>query len=181
MKKHINISNLLFALLIVVLLYTPSRIWLIRQVSFSPSLEKIEDSKIVFDYNCELLGLNTKDINFNEFKGKVVFLNFWATWCPPCVAELPYIQSFYKDYKDKVAFVFVSQENWSTVNAFFKANNYDLPVYHYKNTSLKGLPEVNSIPRTFIIDKEGNIRVDESGSADWNSEAFRKQIDTLLE
>ena len=54
-------------------------------------------------------------------------------------------------------------------------------MYHYKNTQLKGLPEVKSIPRTFIIDKQGNIRVDESGSADWNSKAFREQMDALIQ
>lgn len=185
MKKFFDFfltpSNILFTIAMAVVLYPPSRIWIIRQMSFSPSIEEVNGNKTITNYNNELRGLNTPDINFSEFEGKVVFLNSWATWCPPCVAELPYIQSFYNAYKDKVAFVFISNENWSQIDAFFKEKDYNFPVYQYKGESLKGLPHVNSIPRTFVIDKQGNIRVDESGSADWNSASFRKQIDDLLE
>lgn len=180
MKKHLTFSNILFVIVIAFFLYTPARIWLIRQVSFSPSIEKATANKAILNYDCSLKGLNTNDVNFSEFKGKVVFLNFWATWCPPCVAELPYIQSFYNDYKDKVEFVFISNENWSEINSFFNEKGYDLPVYQYKNKQLQGLPKVSSIPRTFIIDAAGNIRVDESGSTDWNSASFRAQIDELI-
>ena len=180
MKKHFTLSNILFVILIGLVLYPPSRIWITRQLSFTPAIDEIKKDETVTDYNWQLKGLNTSDVNFNQFKGKVVFLNFWATWCPPCVAELPYIQSFYNDYKDKVAFVFISKEDWSDINSFFKNEGYNFPVYQERNSSLEALPEVTSIPRTFIIDKEGNIRVDESGAADWNSAAFRKEIDVLL-
>lgn len=181
MKKHLNFSNILFAIVMVVILYSPSRIWIIRQLSFSPSVEKVAETNTIRDYNWQLKGLNTTKINFSKYKGKVVFLNFWATWCPPCVAELPYIQSFYNDYKDKVAFVFISNEDWSDINSFFKNEGYDFPVFQERNSRLKELPEVKSIPRTFIIDKKGNIRVDESGAADWNSTSFREQVDQLLD
>lgn len=181
MKKHFNISNLFFVLGLIFLLYTPSRIWLIRQISFSPSVEEVTNTnKIVTDYNWALKGLNTSDVNFSEFKGEVVFVNFWATWCPPCIAELPSVQSFYNDYEGKVKFVFISNESWPEINSFFKDESYDLPAYHYEHRPLAGLPEVKSIPRTFVIDKKGNIRVDKSGAANWNSKSLRGQIDELL-
>lgn len=180
MKKHFTLSNIVFAIVILIFLYKPSRIWMIRKMSLSPSLEKIEKNKLISNYNWELKGLNTTDVNFSAFKGKVVFLNFWATWCPPCVAELPYIQSFYNDYKNKVVFISLSNEKWSEINSFFKQNKYDFPVYQNKNTTLKDLPTVSSIPRTFIIDKKGNIRIDKTGAADWNSASFREEIDKML-
>ena len=180
MKKHFNFSNILFVVFITIILYKPSRVWVIRQFSLSPSVEKVTKNNAIIDYDWELKGLNTTNINFSELEGKVVFLNFWATWCPPCVAELPSIQKFHDAYKDKIAFVFISNENWSTINSFFIEKGYDFPIYQYKNTYLQGLPEVNSIPRTFVIDKSGNIRVDKSGSANWNSTSFRKEIDELL-
>lgn len=173
-------SNILFTIAMAVVLYPPSRIWILRQMSFTPSIEKVNEKKVISNYNNELRGLNTADLNFSQFKGKVIFLNFWATWCPPCVAELPYIQALHNDYKDKVAFVFIANEKWSDIDSFFKEKGYDFPIYQYKKAPLKDLPTVNSIPRTFIIDKQGNIRVDKSGSADWNSTAFRAQMDTLL-
>lgn len=149
-------------------------------MSFSPSIDKVEGSPRVFNYNWNLTGLNTDDINFTEFKGKVVFLNFWATWCPPCIAELPYIQKFYNDYEDKVEFVFITNEDWPAVNEFFKKHGYELPIYQSNQDYLNELPPVTSIPRTFILDKEGYIRLDKSGSADWNSKKFRKKIEELL-
>lgn len=149
-------------------------------MSFSPSVDKVEGSARIFNYNWDLDGLNTDDINFSEFKGKVIFLNFWATWCPPCVAELPYIQEFYNDYKDKVSFVFVTSDNRETIEAFFKEKGYEFPVYQSNKNYPSELPVVNSIPRTLLIDKNGNIRVDKSGSANWNSSTFREKIDELL-
>ena len=181
MKKHLTLSNLLFAITIFLLLYKPSRIWFIRQISFSPSIEKVETSARVFDYNWKLNGLNTDDINFDEFKGKVVFLNFWATWCPPCVAELPSIQVFYSKYKDKVAFVFITDENAEDVLAFFKRKGYEFPVYKTNGNYLNELPLITSIPRTFVFDKLGNIRVDKSGAADWNTTSFITSIDQMLD
>lgn len=180
MKKHLTLSNLIFGIAIFLMLYKPSRVWFIRQMSFSPSIEKIESSPKISNYNWELQGLNMKDVNFSEFEGKVIFLNFWATWCPPCVAELPYIQEFYKAYKDKVVFISITNENWSDVAAFFKKRGYDFPVYQSNQNYLQDLPAVTSIPRTFLIDKQGNIRVDKSGSADWNSASFRNEVDELL-
>lgn len=180
MKKHVTISNVLFIVLLFLILYKPSRIWVIRQVSFSPTIENIQEEQRIQNYSWQLKGLNTENINFSELKGKVVFLNFWATWCPPCVAELPYIQSFYNEYKNKVAFVFITTENWKEVAVFFRKNDYEFPIYQSNNSLLEGLPLVNSIPRTFLIDKKGNIRIDKSGSADWNTSSFRSSIDKLL-
>lgn len=180
MKKHLTWSNGIFVLVLFLFLYKPSRIWMLRQISFSPSIESVEDSKQITDYNWQLKGLNATDIDFNNLKGKVIFVNFWATWCPPCIAEMPSVQEFYNDYKDKVAFVFVTSDEWRVVEKFYQKRGYDLPVYHSVSKYLKDLPEVSSIPRTFVIDKNGYIRVDKSGAADWNSKSFRTKIDELL-
>ncbi|WP_442265716.1 TlpA family protein disulfide reductase [Tenacibaculum sp. ZS6-P6] len=181
MKKYFTLSNVLFIGLLFLILYKPSRVWFIRQISFSPTVEKVEGSARIFNYNWKLTGLNTYDANFSEFKGKVVFLNFWATWCPPCIAELPYIQEFYNDYKEKVEFVFITNDSAKELNDFFKKHGYEFPVYQSNQDFPKELPPVTSIPRTFVIDTQGNIRVDKSGSANWNSKGFRESIDKLIE
>lgn len=180
LKKHLTLSNLLFVIAMFLLLHKPSRAWFLRQIAFSPSVEKVADSKQITNYNWQLQGLNVKNINLSAYKGKVIFINFWATWCPPCIAEMPAIQKLYNDYKDKVVFVFVTSDGWQLVDEFYKENNYNLPTYTSVGEYLQELPNVNSIPRTFVLDKNGFIRVDKTGTAKWNSDSFREKIDVLL-
>jgi thiol-disulfide isomerase/thioredoxin len=173
-------SNVIFVIAIGLLIYSPTRIWLLRQIAFSPSVENVKDRVIINDYNWQLNGLNSENINFKELKGKIVFVNFWATWCPPCRAELPMIQKLYNDYKDKVAFVFVTNENWKKVSAFFKKNNYNLPVYNSASRPPEEFLKTNSIPSSFLIDKKGSVIIKKVGAADWNSSKVRNIMDEIL-
>ncbi|WGH76239.1 TlpA disulfide reductase family protein [Tenacibaculum tangerinum] len=174
-----TILNGVFVIVIALLLYKPTRAYLIRLVSFSPSAIAEEKREQLKEYNWNLKGVNTATIDFNSLKGKVVFVNFWATWCPPCVAEMPSIQKLYDDYKDKVEFIFISNEDWATIEGFYKDKGYDLPTYNI----LSKVPDQlvsNSIPATFIIDKNGTIVVDKKGPADWNSTKIRILLDELV-
>ena len=117
---------------------------------------------------------------FSEAKGKVIVINFWATWCPPCIAEMPALEALYEVFKDKeVVFLFVSNEEEEVISNFIDKNEYHFPVY----SSLTSYPEtfnVTAIPRTFVLDKEGYIVVDKTGAANWNSETVRQQIEALI-
>lgn len=174
-----NISNIVFVLIVAMLLYPPSKEWFMRQIAFSPSVD-IESTNNIGNYKWELKGLNSESLNFKEFENRVIFVNFWATWCPPCRAEMPMIQEIYNDYKDKIAFVFVTSENWETVNKFFEKNNYNLPTYNSIGLPPTKLTETNSIPASFLIDKNGNIVINKVGAANWNSNKVREVIDKLL-
>ena len=183
MKFQLNrksISNIIFIIAIAVLLYPPSREWFMRQIAFSPSIESVKETEKLDTYNWSLNGLNTESLNFNKLEGKVVFVNFWATWCPPCRAEMPMIQKLYNDYNDKVVFIFVTAESKGTVETFFNKNNYNLPVYNSVTMPPAKFTETNSIPATYLIDKKGNIRINETGAANWNSDKVRNLLDTLL-
>ncbi len=180
MKKHLTFSNIIFVIAMAVLLYKPSRAWVIRQISFSPSVKEISESEQLTDYNLYLKGLNTKNINFENLKGKVIFFNYWATWCPPCTAEFPTIQNLYNDYKNKLVFILITNENWEDVNKFYQENGYNLPVYNLMSNPPSILNKSNSIPSTYIIDKKGFIRVYKTGAADWNSNKFRAKLDDFL-
>ncbi|WP_299104626.1 TlpA disulfide reductase family protein [uncultured Tenacibaculum sp.] len=177
LKKHY--SNILFLLILGLLLFPPTRVHFIRLISFSPSIEAKEDQVKLDTYDWNLQGLNTQSTNLKELKGKVVFVSFWATWCPPCVAEMPSIQELHNDYKDKVAFLLVTNENWDVVSKFYNKNAYDFPTYNYLNKVPKQF-EHTSIPTTFILNKEGNIVVDKKGPANWNSDKVRKVLDDLI-
>jgi len=172
-------SNIIFVLLIVALVYPNSRAWLLRQIAFAPSVRSEIKSPTLKDYNWELKGLNTDDINFKSLKDKVVFINIWATWCPPCRAEMPLIQELYKDYKDKVNFVLVTSDDASKVMAYYKEHNFDFPTYNMYSKE-PALFTTRSIPATFIVSKKGKVVVSTTGAANWNSKKVRKLLNRLL-
>jgi thiol-disulfide isomerase/thioredoxin len=145
----------------------------------TPSVVKDKATIKLTDYNWELKDENKTLYHFQEAKGKVVLINFWATWCPPCIAEMPSLQKLYDDYNDKMVFLFVTEDWFSEINTFLGKHHYTFKVYRPEN----GYPEyfnVTTIPRTFLIDKEGHIVMDEAGAANWNSKTVRNIIDSLL-
>ncbi|PID69137.1 MAG: thiol-disulfide oxidoreductase [Flavobacteriales bacterium] len=176
-----TISNIIFLVLIALLLFhTPTKSFILRLIAFSPSLEEVENRAVLSDYNMALKGLNTKDINLSELKGKVVLVNYWATWCPPCIAEMPMLQNLYNTYKDDVAFLFITTDKKETVNQFFSDNNYNLPTYNMMSNPPVELNTTNSIPVTYVIDKRGNIVIEKVGAADWDSKKSKKIFNQLL-
>jgi thiol-disulfide isomerase/thioredoxin len=144
-----------------------------------PTLKNKEKAVKLTDYNWHLIDRNNAVFNLQEAKGKVVLINFWATWCPPCIAEMPSLQKLYDDYKDKVTFLFVTGDGLSDINPFMEKREYSFEVYR-PESKYPAVFNVTSIPRTFLIDKEGNIIIDENGAMNWNSDAVRKTIDGLL-
>ncbi|REE25127.1 thiol-disulfide isomerase/thioredoxin [Winogradskyella pacifica] len=141
-------------------------------------IDKVE-RKTVSNLNWNLVSDTGNRLDFNAAKGKVVFVNFWATWCPPCIAEMPSLQELYDDYGDKVIFLFVTNEDFETVEKFKVKKSFNFEVF----TPLSEVPEelrAHSIPRTFILNKASEIVVDETGAVNWNSTKVRKQLDELL-
>ncbi|MDP3353251.1 MAG: TlpA disulfide reductase family protein [Flavobacteriaceae bacterium] len=173
------ISNILFIAALALVIYPPSRAWIMRQFAFSPSIENVENRALLTNYNWQLKGINTADIDFETTKNKVIIVNFWATWCPPCVAEMPSLQDLYNDYKDKVVFVFVTSEGREKVMPFLEKNNYNLPIYNMSSREPE-LLSTRSIPATYLINKKGEIVISKTGAANWNSSKVRNQLDELI-
>ncbi|MDT0552032.1 TlpA family protein disulfide reductase [Urechidicola vernalis] len=177
-------SNFILFLIIAALIFTPIGGVMKEYASkFRAMITTIdtEDNPVVLkSYNWTLKGLNTENIDFNDAKGKVVFINFWATWCPPCRAEMPSIQKLFDTYADKLMFVFVTSEQKDVVNRFLEKKNYSLPSYNVRSLTPKEF-KVSSIPATYILNKKGEIVVHKVGPADWNSDSLRKLLDELIE
>lgn len=176
-------SNIIIAVIVLVLIIPgtrkPIQIFFNKILSFSPSVTSEEDRGSIAGYNWSLEQNNKDRKAFSEYKGEVVLVNFWATWCPPCIAEMPSFQELYVDYHDKVNFLFVSSEDHETVRGFLNRKNYTLPAYR----PLSQPPEPlngSTLPTTYLIDKEGNIVIQKVGAADWNSQSVRNTIDELL-
>ena len=183
-----NISNILFFAFII-FLFTPFglpvRTYLIKGVSYVSTRVlnmEIEESERehLNSYDWQLVDLQANDVDFKLLKGKVIVVNFWATWCPPCIAEMPSFQKLYDDYQNKVEFLFVANDDESKVKKFIDDKNYTFQVYFQMTKSPEEL-QSNSLPTTFIISKKGEIVVNKTGAADWNSGKVRKLLDELIE
>jgi len=131
------------------------------------------------EYNWNIRDASGQMLDPESLKGEVVFLNFWGTFCPPCIAEMPEIQGIYNDYKDKVKFILVANEDPAKVRNFLQSRNYDLPDY-YLTGSMPSALSSPSIPTTYIISRDGSVVTKKVGSADWDSKATRKVFDELL-
>jgi len=180
-----QIGNGIWILAILLILFTPlgfyARVWVNKVVAtvISPSTVDENERATLTDYNWSLVDLEEKSINLKSKKGEVVLVNVWATWCPPCVAELPGFIELYSDYKDKVTFAFVANDEKEKVITFLEKKGYQIPVYFQASATPTEL-ESGSIPVTYIIDKEGKIVVNKTGAANWNSESTRNLLDGLL-
>ncbi|MEO9801603.1 MAG: TlpA disulfide reductase family protein [Reichenbachiella sp.] len=133
-----------------------------------------EDKQQIADYNFKLTDERGQVADFSQFKGQTVFLNFWATWCPPCVAEMPDIHDLYEKMENEnVVFVLISQDdNFDKAKNFLERKEYSFPIYQLASP----LPKVfasRSIPTTFVISPEGKIIAKRTGMAKYDTEEFR--------
>ena len=178
-------NNIIFLIIIAILIIPqtrmPIQVAIHKVLTYINTPDEIDDSKrlALADYNWRLKDNEQHQIDFNSLKGKVIVLNFWATWCPPCVAEMPSLQKLYDHFEtEDVVFLFVSNEDVDRVEAFKAKNNYTFRTYK-PLSDYSHLFDVRSIPRTFIIDKKGQIVVDEKGAADWYDNTVIETITRL--
>lgn len=133
-------------------------------------------------FDIKLKGINTASTNLKNLRNnKLIFLNFWGTWCAPCRKEWPSIQTLYDAKKDKMDFVLIAmQDKEEDVIKFILENNYTAPVYIAQSPiNGKILPKV--FPTTYILDKNGKILMKEDASKDWNSSKVHEFIDNLTQ
>lgn len=125
------------------------------------------------EYAWTLMDLEGKRLDFTRYRGRAVFLNVWATWCPPCVAELPAIAHLAANpaLKD-VAFVCVSiDEDLEAVRRFARTRDLRQPVFWTPAETLPGVFQTPGIPATFVIAPDGRIVVAQVGAAQWDDPA----------
>jgi thiol-disulfide isomerase/thioredoxin len=131
------------------------------------------------DYNLKLTDRDGNVHSLEEFKGKVIFLNFWATWCPPCVAEMPSINKLHEEMGDDVAFVLLSfDDDFEKAKAFDKRKGYDLPIYA-PASNLPAMFQSSALPTTYVIDAKGNLALTHKGMADYSDPEFKNFLNSL--
>lgn len=126
--------------------------------------------------------VNGKHVNTASLKGKVVFINFWATWCPPCIKEMPSIQALYNKFNpaDDIVFLLVDVDgDLEKSSAFMKNNQLNMPIYK-PTANLPSSFIQGAIPTTVILDKNGAMKARIEGGRDYNTAEMENEIRALL-
>jgi len=114
----------------------------------------------------ELKALNGTTINMSDYKNKIVFINFWATWCKPCIQEMPTIAKAMEQLKDEdVVFLFPSNESVDLIQGFKERRSFD---FNYVQAQNMEALNIMALPTTFIFDKSGKLQFSEAGFRDWS-------------
>jgi thiol-disulfide isomerase/thioredoxin len=120
--------------------------------------------------------------NLGDLKGKVVFLNFWATWCGPCRSEMPSMEALYRRFNDKGLEMLAVNcgENSPEVTAFMRSNKLSFPTALDRKGEVSGLYGIQAIPTTYLIDRDGKIILRMVGSLNWNTPKIQAAFESLL-
>ena len=132
----------------------------------------------------KLIDLGGDSVSMADLRGKVVFLNIWATWCAPCREEMPSMEKLYQRLHENKGFVMlaVSQDTSSRdeVMAYVKKHGYHFDVLLDPKNAVAEAYKVSGVPETFIIDREGRIVAHHSGAFDWSQPAISDTLEELL-
>ncbi len=130
--------------------------------------------------NFTLLSPAGESITLSDYQGQVVLVNIWATWCPPCKAEMPDINAFYEAHKDEgfVVLAVNSQEDAATVDDFIQAKGFSFPVALDTQGEVMRLYQALGLPTTYIIDRNGTIQHVQTGTI--TSQQLKEIIEPLL-
>jgi peroxiredoxin len=168
--RRVNLQSLMLIVLIIVgvgiivMLQTKDSFF---NLSGKPGLGKGEPAP-----NFTFPGLDGKNVSLADHKGKVVLLNIWATWCAPCVAEMPSMEKLYQELKNEgfeLLAVSIDESGAEAVTPFMEKHKLSFPVLLDTRGDIKSLYRVTGVPESFIMDKDGIIVEKVIGPRDWSA------------
>lgn len=129
-----------------------------------------------------LKDINGNNVSISSLKGKTLLINFWATWCPPCRAEMPSLNRMYNEYKGRglVVLAVSTDKNINAVKDFLSKKPFDFYILTDADTKVTRQFKVFSLPTTFLIDKNGVIIQKYLGEEEWESPEIRKNVREIL-
>jgi len=150
-------------------------------ISLVPNSNK-HVGQLARDFN--LPDANGNLVSLSQYRGKVVIINFWATWCGTCLDEMPSLERLYRDFRNRNDFALVTisvdQEGWSIIAPFLKRTSYDFPVLADADSRVSAAYGVTMLPTTYIVDRNGRIVWNVAGALDWSSAALRAALEKLF-
>ena len=183
-----NGLNIAMAIVVVILLVSPdAKAWTLKQLMrtglFNASIEeKHTGTTDIAGLDFQFEDENGDVRQLSSLRGKVVFVNFWASWCPPCRAEFPSIQALHSRFENNpdIFFLMMNEDRErSAANNYLDQEGYDFPLYRSRGP----VPEdiyTGTLPTTIVLDKEGRIRMHHTGFANYGSRKFLDQIEVLI-
>lgn len=145
-------------------------------------LEEVLGAPQLLDFTLD--DLTGKKVKLSSFRGKVIFINFWATWCPPCRQEMPGLEKLYQSLKDNQDFVFLavdSLEDPTTVKSFIEKNKYHFEVLLDVTGTVTTQYSVRAYPTTYLIDRQGRVVGGIIGEHEWGTPATLSAIQKLIQ
>lgn len=187
MKKNTS-SFILFILLLLILFVPQVKAFILEKLMYTGlynteiKANEKQHKLTIPDWSLKIKRTNGKTYTLNDFKGKVIIINFWATWCAPCLAELPNLNALYISFKDEKELIFLTVEadgDIAKATKIFKNRSLSLPLYllnsNYETNLFKG-----TLPTTVIIDKNGLIVFKKEGVANYNTLTFKHQLKQVI-
>ena len=151
------------------------RLELVGTGLIGPKNEPQTDKQTEFDYSGTFMDMEGNRVSLDQFKGKTLFINIWASWCGPCRIEMPYIHSLYDKLKDNenIAFLMVATDNdLGKSKTFIQDKGYTFPVFH-ADEGLNSSLYTKAIPTTVVVSPEGKIIYYLNGTNNFDTDQFR--------
>lgn len=149
----------------------------------SPVLERVVPTVGTTAPNFQLWDLDGKPISLSQYQGRVVLINFWATWCGPCRVEMPAMEQLYRQFNGKgfeILAVSTDQQGVAVTRPFKESLGLSFPILHDSDYRVGITYGARTLPITFLVDRQGLIRHRIFGARDWGSQEARQLIQTLL-
>ena len=146
-----------------------------------PKITLVDKSNTQFDYQGAFVDLEGNRVMLEEYRGKTVFINLWATWCPPCRAEMPHIESLYKKVIDQENLVFLMialDKEMDKSKDFIEKKGFTFPVVH-ASYGLNAALQSQSIPSTLVVNSNGEIVFYQEGMSNFDTQQFREFLLSL--
>jgi thiol-disulfide isomerase/thioredoxin len=186
LKKAGNV--LFYSLMIFFVFSTDAKAWMLKQLVslglFQTEIKKGPSAKDMAQHNVSFsyYDANGRVVSSADLKGKVVFVNFWATWCPPCRAEMPSLSALYNQFKDddRYVFLFISEdEDLTKAKSYLQKEGFDIPLAS-RAGDVPAQIYSGTLPTTIVFNKDGQVVLKKEGIAGYNTPAFIKQLKDLL-
>jgi thiol-disulfide isomerase/thioredoxin len=174
------IIGFLCSVLLLLLLEAGAGLLLVSGVNSADDDSTLPRMTLLGDLQGTFADLEGKSVAFEDLRGKIVVINLWATWCPPCRAEMPFLENLWKKFKDDdgVRVLCISKETAEEVRKDPLAESLTMPLYVFTSSVPPEL-DAEGLPTTYIFNREGRVVFAHTGMAQWDAPEIVAYLDAL--